>query len=160
MTDFKYPYNPDNAQNCKYEDLLMSGAVADEYAGGINKLPADLDAYRNVILDETKGAIVACIWSDNAVKTYQSGVIVPSKQGCNLGIAITGYGYSGLVEWEGARNQYDPYTMPACSPEINCVQQGENDLRFNPSWGTSWGENGFATIRGYVGNGLTSAQEN
>ena len=24
-----------------------------------------------------------------------------------------------------------------------------NDLRFNPAWGTSWGENGYGTINGY-----------
>ena len=78
------------------------------------------------------------------------------KLACNLAVNIAGYGFHGPVEWQGRRSEFTPNSPPACDSSIGCVLTSINDLRFNPAWGTSWGENGFATINGYETTGTAS----
>ena len=83
------------------------------------------------------------------MRTYESGVLLPEQGICNLAVYVTGYGYSGAVEFKEQREDFaaNGNAMPECSTSFSCVLQTPDDFRISPSWSTGWGENGFGTIR-------------
>ena len=124
--DWQY-YPPGVSNNCNPPPSWWGGSM-ESYAGYLSFLSASGNPNRDAMFAK-QSAMVACICFTTAVQTYSSGVITSNTSCCNMSVGISGWGFSGRVEWEN-NGHYSTATPPsyvagqappACSTVANCV---------------------------------------